>query len=223
MEVFIVIHGTTVGVVVNIFRTQEEATSKAEESADLTAITGAKTWEQGQALGVAYYDGTDILDERPLSDAQEILNKRRYLIDLLRKAEGIGGKLAVWHAARQDNILGSEVAGVNESLRSRSYGRWVEANTRAMLVDANLSGVGQFALLEAECLIDPETWYWLHKVEGSVQDGGWYAIYSNNDRSGWNWHYTIGATVTSNSRVGTPSSVFSVTLDATEDWVKALQ
>ena len=44
---------------------------------------------------------------------------------------------------------------------------WVEANTRAGLEDENLTNEAKYAFLKAECEIDGETWYWLHKVNGT--------------------------------------------------------
>ena len=79
----------------------------------------------------------------------------------------------------------------------------LKANSRAALEDENLSNDAKYAFLKAECEIDGETWYWLHKVNGtSFENGGWYAIYLNNNRADWQWHYTTGTTVTSNSRIG---------------------
>ena len=96
---------------------------------------------------------------------------------------------------------------------------------RAALVDANLMNAAKYAWLKAECEIDGETWYWLHKVNGIAANGGWYDIYANNDRSGWKWHYTTGSTVTSNSRIGVkpPTEELELELDTDADWVLELQ
>ena len=114
---------------------------------------------------------------------------------------------------------------LDESKRFASYGRWVEGNTRAALEDENLTNEAKYAFLKAECEIPGETWYWLHKVNGTDENGGWYAIYLNNDRSAWEWHYTTGTTVTSNSRIGVkpPPSLSLLSMNATADWVKELQ
>ena len=70
---------------------------------------------------------------------------------------------------------------LDQSKRFASYGRWVEANTRAALVDENLTDAAKWAWLKAECEIPGETWYWLHKVNGAESNGGWYDRYLNND------------------------------------------
>ena len=126
------------------------------------------------------------------STEDQIKERRAYLIGLLRRWESIGAKLSVWHGSRIDdepegvldpNAMDDE--RLDQSKRTPSYGRWVEANTRAMLVDENLTNAAKWAWLKAECEIPGETWYWLHKVNGTKDHGGWYEIYRDNDRGEW--------------------------------------
>ena len=114
MDVFIVIYGTTVGVVVSIFRTQAEATAKAADDADLTSITGAKTWAQGQRIGVAYYDGTDILDERPLPTSGLELRKN--------SAQGLHEQLLVWRSALIAEGVSQPISATNIGHDFLTYG-----------------------------------------------------------------------------------------------------
>ena len=179
-----------------------------------------------------YYKSADQLFqiEPIMTNDQTKLNRRVYLTGLLRKAESIGGKLAVWGASKFDDkpIGDPPMTGdderQDESKRLASYGRWVEANTRAMLLDENLENDAKYAFLKAECEIDPETWYWLHKVNGTEANGGWYEIYLNNNRSTWDWHYTTGSSTSSNSRIGVGLlGTLKMSVEATSDWVRALQ
>ena len=167
-----------------------------------------------------------------MSAEDQIKERRAYLKNLLRRHESIGAKLAVWGASKADDVAigvapeSGDDERQNESKRFASYGRWVEANVRAMLVDANLSNDAKYAFLKAECEIPGETWYWLHKVNGIAANGGWYDIYNDNDRSVWAWHYTTGTTTTSNSRIGVEppgGTILALEIDSTSDWVKELQ
>ena len=236
-DVFVTFKGTTAGVVDGFYEKQDLADAGASE-ADITAVQGKHTIPDEFRPNKAYWDGTDVLGETPpdvvfdaLSAEDRIKERRAYLFQLLREHEKVGGKISVWHASRVDNVPeGDPPVGndpderLDQSKRFASYGRWVEANTRAALVDENLTDAVKWALLKAECEIPGETWYWLHKVNGTDSNGGWYAIYLDNDRAEWSWRYTTGTTVTSNSRIGTaPPSGFELAFDTTADWVKALQ
>ena len=162
-------------------------------------------------------------DETIFTTAQVIAARRSSCVPLLRAAELVP-ELSVWHAARQDD------EDTNQ-LRSRSYGRWVEANTRVVMgPDSNFSDAIKWFFIWQELNIDPETWYWLHKVgtainTGDGSDPAWYFNYLNNDRAEWNWWYTIGATVTPNSRSGQRIAGNSndPDLNVTDDWVAWLR
>ena len=236
-EAYLTFKGTTAGVVDAFYEKQAQADAGATES-DITAVQGVKTIPDNYRPNKAYWDGTELLEETPesvvfaaMSVEDQIKERREYLIGLLRRHEVVGGKISVWHGSRVDNVPeGDPPEGndpderLDQSKRFASYGRWVEANTRAMLVDENLSNDAKYAFLKAECEIDGETWYWLHKVNGTDTNGGWYAIYSSNDRSGWGWYYTTGSTTTSNSRIGVkPPVTLELSINDTADWVRALQ
>ena len=218
-------------------RSRQLADAGASDATDITAVQGVKTIPDDFRPNKAYWDGTDLLEETPpavvfaaMSSEDQIKERRAYLFERLRLHEIVGGKISVWHGSRVDNEPEGDPpeSGDDERLdnskRFASYGRWVEANTRAALIDENLTNEAKWAFLKAECEIPGETWYWLHKVNGTQMNGGWYAQYSNNDRSGWIWAYTTGSTVTSNSRLAVrPPETLYLALDATTDWVKALQ
>ena len=206
-------------------------------ASDITAVQGVKTIPDDFRPNKAYWDGTDLLPETPpdvvfaaMSAENQIKERRAYLFELLRRHEIVGGKISVWHASRVDNKPDGDPPEsgdderLDQSKRFASYGRWVEANTRAALVDENLTNAAKWAFLKAECEIPGETWYWLHKVNGIIGNGGWYARYADNDRSDWEWAYTTGTTTDSNSRTAVaPPTSLKLALDATADWVKALQ
>ena len=233
---FVTFKGTTEGITDAFYKTQAEADAGATQS-DLTAVQGEQPLD-GFVPNVAYWNGAKLADELPeikafeaLSSEDQINERREYLFGLLRIHETVGGKISVWHGSRVDNVpegdppMTGDDERLDQSKRFASYGRWVEANVRAALVDENLTNEAKYAFLKAECEIPGETWYWLHKVNGIQGNGGWYAIYGDtNDRSDWMWHYTTGTTTTSNSRIGVkPPQSLLLELDATADWVKELQ
>ena len=234
---YITFNGTTAGVVDAYYEKQALADAGAMAS-DITAVQGVKTIPDDFRPNKAYWDGTDLLPETPpavvfaaMSTSKKLEERRGYLFGLLREHEKVGGKISVWHASRQDNVPeGDPPVGndpderLDQSKRFASYGRWVEANTRAALVDENLMNAAKWAWLKAECEIPGETWYWLHKVNGTEANGGWYDRYLNNDRGEWTWGYTTGSTVTSNSRIAVdPPDTLHLALDTAADWVKELQ
>ena len=234
---FITFKGTSSGITDAFYKTQAEADAGAMDS-DLTAVQGKQDLG-GFTPNMAYWNGSKLEEELPesvafaaLSTSAQVDERRKYLFELLRKHETVGGKISVWHGSRQDNLPegdppdeGDDDERLDQSKRFASYGRWVEANVRAALVDENLTNEAKWAWLSAECEIPGETWYWLHKVNGTQDNGGWYQIYGKtNDRSLWVWHYTTGSTVTSNSRIGVePPDSFQLDLDSDADWVKELQ
>ena len=233
---FVTFKGTTEGITDAFYKTQAAADAGATQS-DLTAVQGEQPLD-GFVPNVAYWNGAKLTDELPeikafeaLSSEDQINERRAYLFDLLRRHEVVGGKISVWHGSRVDNVpegdppMTGDDERLDQSKRFASYGRWVEANVRAALVDENLTNEAKYAFLKAECEIPGETWYWLHKVNGTQVNGGWYLIYGmTNVRADWVWHYTTGTTVTSNSRVGVrPPNTLLLELDATADWVKELQ
>ena len=236
-EAYIVFKGTTAGVVDAFYEKQELADAGATQD-DLTAVQGVKTIPDEYRPNKAYWDGTNLLPETPESVAfaampvaDQIKQRRAYLFELLRRHEIVGGKISVWHASRVDNVPeGDPPTGtdpderLDQSKRFASYGRWVEANTRAALIDENLTNGAKWAFLKAECEIPGETWYWLHKVNGTDANGGWYERYRNNDRGNWTWGYTTGTTTTPNSRTAVaPPESLELSLDTTSDWVMELQ
>ena len=195
------------------YPTQAKADAGATQS-DLVAVQGEQALE-GLFPNIAYWNGAKLVEDLPetkafeaLTSQEQIDQRRAGLITKLRAHESIGAKLSVWHAAKIEDLpIGDPPAmgddeRLDESKRTPSYGHWVEANTRAMLVDDNLTSEYKYALLNAECSIPGETWYWLHKVNGTVAHGGWYAIYADVDRTNWIWRYTTGTTSDSNSRIG---------------------
>ena len=209
-EAFLTFKGTTAGVVDAFYPKQALADAGAADD-DITAVQGVKTIPDDFRPNKAYWDGTDLLPETPpavvfaaMSSEDQIKERRAYLFERLRLHEIVGGKISVWHGSRQDNEPegdppeSGDDERLDQSKRFASYGRWVEANVRAALVDENLTNAAKWAFLKAECEIPGETWYWLHKVNGTRGNGGWYDIYGwTNNRSDWIWHYTTGATVTS--------------------------
>ena len=236
-EAYLTFKGTTAGVVDAFYPKQALADAGAMDS-DITAVQGVKTIPDDFRPNKAYWDGTDLLPETPsevvfaaMSAEDQINERRNYLFELLREHEKVGGKISVWHASRVDNKPeGDPPSGtdpderLDQSKRFASYGRWVEANTRAALIDENLTNAAKWAFLKAECEIPGETWYWLHKVNGTEANGGWYDRYVNNDRGEWEWGYTTGTTTTSNSRIAvTPPNTLKLVIDTTADWVKELQ
>ena len=237
-EAYLTFKGTTAGVVDAFYPKQALADAGAMAS-DITAVQGVKTIPDDFRPNKAYWDGTNLLEETPedvvfaaMSSEDQIKERRAYVFERLRLHEIVGGKISVWHGSRQDNkpegILDPNAMDderLDESKRFASYGRWVEANTRAALIDENLTNAVKWAFLKAECEIPGETWYWLHKVNGTRENGGWYDRYAHsNDRGEWIWAYTTGTTVTSNSRTGVPPPMtLHLALDATADWVKELQ
>ena len=236
-EAYLTFKGTTAGVVDAFYPKQVLADAGATAD-DITAVQGVKTIPDDYRPNKAYWDGTNLLEETPesvvfdaLSAEDQIKERRAYCFDLLRRWESIGAKLSVWHGSRIDDVPegdppeSGDDERLDQSKRTPSYGRWVEANVRAALVDENLMTAVKWAWLKAECEIPGETWYWLHKVNGTDSNGGWYAIYQNNDRSAWTWHYTTGSSTDSNSRIGVkpPSEDLYLAMDTTADWVKELQ
>ena len=237
-DVYLTFKGTTAGVVDAFYEKQALADAGSTDS-DITAVQGVHTVPDEYRPNKAYWDGTSVLEETPesvifaaLSSEDQIKERRGYLFDLLRQREEIGGKLAVWHASRQGDLpegdppeAGEDDERLDQSKRFASYGRWVEANVRAALIDENLTNEAKWAFLKAECEIDGETWYWLHKVNGTAGNGGWYEIYhDDNDRSNWEWYYTTGTTTTPNSRIGVkPPMTLELDIDSTSDWVLELQ
>ena len=236
-EAYLTFKGTTAGIVDAFYEKQALADAGATD-AGITAKQGVLTIPDYYRPNKAYWDGTKLLEETPesvafdaMSAEDQIKERRAYLIGLLQRWEAIGAKLSVWHGSRIDDLPegdppdeGDDDERLDQSKRTPSYGRWVEANTRAMLVDENLTTAVKWAWLKAECEISGETWYWLHKVNGTKGNGGWYERYKNNDRSAWVWAYTVGTTVTPNSRgAQQPPNGFFLTLDVTTDWVVALQ
>ena len=237
-EAYLTFKGTTAGVVDAFYPKQALADAGATGD-DITAVQGVKTIPDNYRPNKAYWDGTDLLEETPesvvfdaLSAEDQIKERRAYCFDLLRRWESIGAKLSVWHGSRIDDLPegdppdeGDDDERLDQSKRTPSYGRWVEANVRAVLIDENLTDALKWAWLKAECEIPGETWYWLHKVNGTRVNGGWYARYQNNDRSEWIWAYTVRTTVTPNSRGAQepPSEEFRLALDTATDWVMALQ
>ena len=105
--------------------------------------------------------------------------------------EQVGGKLAVWHASRQDDgPIGDPPTGndpderLDPSKRFASYGRWVEANVRAALVDANLTNEAKYAFLKAECEIDGENL--VLAPQGERHDRQWRVVRDlREQRSQW--------------------------------------
>ena len=236
-KAYLTFKGTSEGVVDAFYPTQALADAGALGS-DIVAVQGIQTIPDDFRPNKAYWDGGKLEEELPeavafaaKSSEDQVEERRAYLFGLLRQREAVGGKLAVWHASRQGDVpIGDPPTGMDPderldpSKRFASYGRWVEANVRAALVDANLTNEAKWAWLKAECEIDGETWYWLHKVNGIESNGGWYAIYADNDRGEWAWHYTTGSTVTSNSRIGVkPPESLELALDTDADWVLELQ
>ena len=232
---FVVYKGTTEGIVDAFYRTQALADAGATQS-DLIAVQGEQELK-GLFPNVAYWNGAKLVEDLPEDKAFEALTsqgqidiRRETLFRKLRLHESIGAKLSVWHAAKIEDLpIGDppesgEDERLDESKRTPSYGHWVEANTRAALIDDNLTSEYKWTLLNAECSIPGETWYWLHKVNGVIGNGGWYAIYADVDRGEWVWRYTTGTTTTSNSRIGIlPLPSLLLALDTDADWVKALQ
>ena len=239
VEAFIVFKGATKGDVSGFYATQAAADAAATEAgSDHTAVQGAHEIGDYVPQG-SYWNGTKLetdaaseaVQATSQTDDDKIKERRGYLFGLLREHEKVGGKISVWHASRQNNVPegdppaeGVEDERLDESKRFPSYGRWVEANVRAALVDENLTNEAKWAFLKAECEIPGETWYWLHKVNGTEQNGGWYATYADNNRADWKWKYTTGTTTTSNSRTAVlPPSSLTLALDTTADWVRELQ
>ena len=179
VEGYIVFKGTTKGIVDKFYPTQALADAGSTES-DLTAVQGAHELGEFRA-NKAYWDGTKLQPEIPpslvfeaMTTSDQVKERRQYLFELLRRHEVVGGKISVWHGSRQDNkpegdppAEGDPDERLDESKRFASYGRWVEANVRAALVDENLTNAAKWAFLESECKIPGETWYWLHKVNGT--------------------------------------------------------
>ena len=237
-KAYLTFKGTSEGIVDAFYPTQALADAGALGS-DIVAVQGIQTIPDDYRPNKAYWDGGKLEEELPegvafaaKSSEDQVEERRAFLFNLLRQREAVGGKLAVWHASRQGDgpegdppEAGEDDERLDQSKRFASYGRWVEANTRAALVDANLSNEAKYAFLEAECKIDGETWYWLHKVNGIADNGGWYDIYADNDRSEWEWYYTTGTTVTSNSRIGVmpPAPSLELEIDSDSDWVLELQ
>ena len=236
-EAYLTFKGTTAGVVDAFYPKQALADAGATGD-DITAVQGVKTIPDNYRPNKAYWDGTDLLEETPesvvfdaLPDEDQAKERREYCFDLLRAHEAIGGKLSVWHASRVDNVAegdppeaGDEDERLDQSKRFASYGRWLEANVRVVLVDANLLSALFWPFIKAECEIPGETWYWLHKVNGTQSNGGWYEIYRKNNRADWNWHYTTGTSTDSNSRIGVRVvGGNDPAVDADADWVKELR
>ena len=179
-EGYLTFKGTTAGVVDAFYSKQALADAGATDD-DITAVQGVKTIPDDFRPNKAYWDGTDLLPETPpevvfaaMPADDQIKDRRAYLFELLRRHEIVGGKISVWHASRVDNEPegdppdeGDEDERLDQSKRFASYGRWVEANTRAALIDENLTNEAKWAFLKAECEIPGETWYWLHKVNGT--------------------------------------------------------
>jgi hypothetical protein len=236
-EAYLTFKGTTAGVVDAFYPKQALADAGATDD-DITAVQGVKTIPDNYRPNKAYWDGTDLLEETPesvvfdaLPDEDQAKERREYCFDLLRAHEAIGGKLSVWHASRVDNVAegdppeaGDEDERLDQSKRFASYGRWLEANVRVVLVDANLLSALFWPFIKAECEIPGETWYWLHKVNGTQNHGGWYEIYRDNNRTEWVWHYTTGTSVDSNSRIGVRVvGGDDPVMDTDADWVKELR
>ena len=233
---YVTFKGTSVGVVDAFYMTQADADAGATGN-DITAVQGEQPIEDKHLPNQAYWDGGKLEEEIPkavsfaaMSTSAQVEERRNYLFDLLREHEKVGGKISVWHASRVDNEPegdppeSGDDERLDQSKRFASYGRWVEANTRAALVDENLTNEAKWAFLKAECEIPGQTWYWLHKVNGTDDNGGWYETYRNNSRSAWTWNYTTGTTTTSNSRIAVePPATLKLSIDATADWVRALQ
>ena len=173
-EAYLTFKGTTAGVVDAFYEKQAQADAGATES-DITAVQGVKTIPDNYRANKAYWDGTELLEETPesvvfaaMSSEDQIKERRAYLIGLLRRWESIGAKLSVWHGSRIDDVPegvldpnAMDDERLDQSKRTPSYGRWIEANTRAMLVDENLTNEAKWAFLKAECEIPGETWYWV--------------------------------------------------------------
>ena len=205
---------------------QSDADTAAASESGVTAVQGIVDVPRRAVPGHWHYDsaGQTLYPVEPpmLTGDALVAYWREKCKGLLRKHENIGGLMAVWHAARQDNVEGSERAGVDDSTRSRSYGRWLEANVRAVAVDANLLDPVKRALLVAECSLDGPTWYWLHKVNDA---SGWYDRYSDNNRENWDWYYTVIVGLTPNTAIATlpagaaSNDALKLELDTTIDWV----
>ena len=234
---YITFTGVSDGPCDRFHNTQRAANARALDNSEIVAHVGILDIGKLQPRH-AYFNGTAVVSDevyrtilRGRRSNDTIIEERRaYLIGLLQGHESIGAKLAVWHGSNIDDLpegdppeAGEDDERLDKSKRTPSYGRWVEANTRAMLVDENLTTLVKWTWLKAECEIPGETWYWQHKVNGTATNGGWYEIYANNDRSEWDWHYT-GTGTDSNSRSGIkPTMELLLTLNVTADWIKELQ
>ena len=179
-EAYLTFKGSTAGVVDAFYPKQALADAGASDD-DLTAVQGKQTFPDSFRPNKAYWDGSNVLEETPesvvfdaMSTEDQIKERRAYLFGLLRRWESIGAKLSVWHGSRIDDKPegdppdeGDDDERLDQSKRTPSYGRWVEANVRAALIDENLTTAIKWAWLKAECEIPGETWYWLHKVNGT--------------------------------------------------------
>ena len=102
-----------------------------------------------------YVHNNVLQPESPFSAAQTLAMRKQRIVALLRALERIP-RIEVWR--------GADSTGEHRGARADSYGRWVEMQVRAAMVDANYSDVFKYNWMLQEASIPGPTWYWLHKL-----------------------------------------------------------
>lgn len=156
-----------------------------------------------------YVHNNVLQPESPFSAAQTLAMRKQRIVALLRALERIP-RIEVWR--------GADSTGEHRGARADSYGRWVEMQVRAAMVDANYSDVFKYNWMLQEASIPGPTWYWLHKLSD------WIAKNTQADRAMWRFFYTtapLGATnVTPDTRPGiAPPEAQRPALNSADAWV----
>ena len=175
------------------YRTRNEAVARAGTDAALSAHASEVAAPDRVASGW-WFDGTDTLtSDRPRTSAEDVDARRLGIALNLIEQEDLP-QLGVWSAS--------------DPVRAKGYARWLEVNTGANLIDANLVDDALYEKLRAESAIPKKFWYHAYKLDA------WYmgntAFYREGlppGNAGLIHYITAGDTTTPNSRGGVASGL----------------